>query len=140
MGGCEVSRTSRTGAIDRRTSRDLNGTDLRLSRVSCAVGRSKSDPFDVVADESLLDERERLALRDHMIELASSVAHEINQPLVGMCLAISRSIVEAHGGRLWVTPNEGHGVAFHFSLAGGSGDNASRNFTGPGPSLPRHPT
>jgi PAS domain S-box-containing protein len=38
---------------------------------------------------------------------------------LGMGLAISRSIIETHGGRLWATPNAGPGVTVQFTLPTG---------------------
>jgi len=35
---------------------------------------------------------------------------------IGMGLAIARSIIENHGGRLWAVPNDGPGMTFQFAL------------------------
>jgi signal transduction histidine kinase len=48
---------------------------------------------------------------------------------IGMGLAISRSIIEAHGGALWAAPNQPHGSVFQFTIPGvverKGGDNGS---------------
>jgi signal transduction histidine kinase len=35
---------------------------------------------------------------------------------LGMGPSISRSIIDAHGGRRWATPNPTHGATCHFAL------------------------
>jgi signal transduction histidine kinase len=35
---------------------------------------------------------------------------------LGMGLAISRSIIESHGGQIWATSNPQRGATFYFSL------------------------
>jgi signal transduction histidine kinase len=37
---------------------------------------------------------------------------------VGMGLSICRSIIDAHGGRLWAEANEPRGAVFQFTLPG----------------------
>jgi C4-dicarboxylate-specific signal transduction histidine kinase len=48
---------------------------------------------------------------------------------LGMGLAISRSIIEAHGGRLWATPNGPRGAIFQFMLPGDGEEVASTKQT-----------
>jgi len=65
----------------------------------------------------------RIAVQDTGIGVDRQQAERLFQPFfstkpngLGMGLAISRSIIEAHGGRLWMTPNNGPGVTFQFDL------------------------
>jgi two-component system sensor kinase FixL len=55
--------------------------------------------------------------------LPEEVASRLFQPFVttkdkgmGVGLSICQSIIEAHNGRIWATPNDGRGVTFHFRL------------------------
>ncbi len=40
---------------------------------------------------------------------------------MGIGLSVSKSIVEAHGGKIWFEPNTGGGCRFLFSLAADGG-------------------
>lgn len=55
--------------------------------------------------------------------IAPEIAGQLFQPFVttkrtgmGVGLSISRTIIESHGGRIWVEPSEPSGAAFYFTL------------------------
>jgi signal transduction histidine kinase len=77
----------------------------------------------VITVDALTEESLRVAVRDSGTGLPRQQRERVFDPFhstkpagMGMGLAISRSIVEAHGGRLSVTDNDGHGVTFQFTL------------------------
>jgi signal transduction histidine kinase len=113
----------------------------------------------VEAVQGLEPERQRVTLRAAIeaggdgVEIAVSdlgpgcppdVLPHIFEPQVttkpdslGLGLAISRSIVEAHGGKLWAVPNSADGLSFHFSLP--ARKDQQHEFAGTVPQLPvRH--
>ena len=79
----------------------------------------------IIRVESSRSAPERLvvAVRDSGIGLKASELERVFEHFVsskphglGMGLAISRSIVQAHGGRIWATANEGAGLTVHVEL------------------------
>jgi PAS domain S-box-containing protein len=65
----------------------------------------------------------RVTVMDCGIGLSTAGAHKIFDAFVttkssgmGMGLSICRSIIQAHGGRIWAAPNEPHGAAVQFTL------------------------
>lgn len=64
-----------------------------------------------------------IGVEDTGVGLDSTAAGRIFSPLfttkangMGMGLAICRSIIEAHRGRLWASPNTPHGTVFRFTV------------------------
>jgi nitrogen fixation negative regulator NifL len=65
----------------------------------------------------------RVTVRDSGPGLDADAAKRIFEPFfttkpkgIGLGLAISRALIEAHGGQLWVDPDERPGATFHFTL------------------------
>jgi two-component system, LuxR family, sensor kinase FixL len=70
-----------------------------------------------------------IAVKDTGPGIAPEIAENLFQPFMttkphgmGVGLSISRTIVEAHGGRLWAEPNPVGGTIFHLTLKSTEGE------------------
>jgi PAS domain S-box-containing protein len=64
-----------------------------------------------------------ISVEDNGSGLDAVIAQRVFEPFVttkpdglGMGLSICRSIIDAHGGRLWISPAVPHGTVFHFTV------------------------
>ena len=88
-----------------------------------AVSGVEGGARELLLRTTAADETLEIAISDTGEGLAADVAEKMFDPffstkpgVLGMGLSISRSIVEAHGGRLWATPNLPRGTTFRFTL------------------------
>jgi two-component system sensor kinase FixL len=77
----------------------------------------------VISSAVLSDRMVRVSVSDTGTGLSPDILPQLFQPFVttkthgmGVGLSISKTIVEAHGGRLWAEPNPEGGTVFHLTL------------------------
>jgi signal transduction histidine kinase len=95
-----------------------------------AIQARKDGPRELlISARNQDDEYILVAVRDSGIGIDPRAADQLFHPFfttkaegTGMGLSISRSIVEAHGGKLWGMSNAGPGATFLFSLPAGRAD------------------
>jgi two-component system sensor kinase FixL len=77
----------------------------------------------LISTEPAEDDMLLISVSDTGTGIAPEIASQLFQPFVttkrqgmGVGLSISRTIIEAHGGQIWVEPNPGGGTVFRFTV------------------------
>lgn len=97
--------------------------NLLQNGIEAIRGAGLTNGSIVLATRKIAGDRVQISVRDTGPGLNAETAQRIFEPFyttkaegLGMGLAISRSIVEAHGGKLWADAAGAPGAAFHVTL------------------------
>lgn len=108
------------------------GDRIQLQQVILNMLRNAADAMSSIDDRPRVllvrterdkENQVRLSVRDSGIGFTPQAAEKIFEGFyttktdgMGIGLSVSRSIIEAHGGRLWAAPNDGPGATFSFAI------------------------
>jgi signal transduction histidine kinase len=99
------------------------GLNLVINAIEAMSGVDQRRRELVITTRNIDPDQVQVTVADSGIGLDPNTMGRIFDPFyttkaggMGMGLSISRSILEAHGGRLWATVNDGPGTSFHFTL------------------------
>ena len=114
----------------------VTGDRVQLQQVILNLVRNASDAMTIIEDRprELLVRTERdggswvrLTIKDVGVGFTLDAKEKLFEAFyttkkdgMGIGLSISRSIIEAHHGRLWAIPNDGPGATFSFSIPCGA--------------------
>ena len=108
----------------------VTGNRVQLQQVLYNLLSNAIEAMESVADRTMLVKSEhensgqvRVTIEDSGTGIEPQQIDKIFDPFfttkvdgMGMGLSICRSIIEAHGGRLWASPGRSHGAVFQFTL------------------------
>jgi len=132
MSSTEIQRAGVSLRQDFAESLPLASADrVQIQQVILNLIRNATEAMSTVDDRAreliitteLQGQQVLLSVKDSGVGLAPEAADKIFEAFhstkndgMGIGLSVSRSIIEAHRGRLWATKNDGPGVTFSFTI------------------------